>query len=155
MTRSWILIANSMRARLFAQEGSDALQEFADFTNPDGHYRNHGTYPDRLPRTQESSGNARHAIEPHTNQRDKSQQAFARQLCDVLEEGRVARRFDRLVLIATPRFLGLLHGRLSKSVARMVELEIRHDLTTLTPLQLESRLSTRAEASPDSSQPSV
>ena len=76
MSQTWILVADGARARLFARAADGALTEIACHTNPDG------SAPQRhlgaLPRTQESHGSARHAIEPHTDEHDKSQQRFAR-----------------------------------------------------------------------------
>lgn len=147
MTRSWILAANGTRARLFAKDGSDLPVEVACFTNPDGHAPGRGMHADRLPRSQESANSARHAIEPHMNDRDKSQQAFARLLCDALDAGLQARHFDELVLLAPPRFLGLLHARLGKALKRQLSCEIGHDLTALGPGQLGERLAARRRMS--------
>ncbi|WP_257385457.1 host attachment protein [Tahibacter caeni] len=152
MARSWILAANGTRARLFVKDGADLPVEVTCFTNPDGHAPGRQAHADRLPRSQESANSARHAIEPHLSDRDKSQQAFARLLCEALDEGRMARRFDELVLLAPPRFLGLLHARLGKELKRQLKREIGHDLTSLGAAQLNERLAAGSEP-PSASQP--
>lgn len=148
MARSWILAANGTRARLFARDGCDPPVEIACFTNPDGHAPGRGMHADRLPRARESASSARHAIGPPPNDRDKSQQTFARLLCDTLDEGRQARYFDELVLLAPPRFLGLLHARLGKGLKQRLTCEMGHDLTALGPAQLGERLAAHLGTSP-------
>ncbi len=138
MSQTWILVADGARARLFARAADGALTEIACHTNPDG------SAPQRhlgaLPRTQESHGSARHAIEPHTDEHDKSQQRFARSLRDLLEQARTAQRMDRLVLVAPPRFLGMLHASFEAPLQRLVQRQIGHDLSALPPAQLRERL---------------
>ena len=64
MNKTWVLVADSKKARLFEYEHSrEPWAETACFVNTDD-----GRSPgfDRLPRVQESVGSARHAIEPRT-----------------------------------------------------------------------------------------
>jgi protein required for attachment to host cells len=144
MTKTWILVADGARARLFeAAAGDSPLAEVECFANPEGRAgaRRMGTGP--LPRVHESVGPARHAIEPHTTAREKVTDRFARILGEALERGRSERRYERLVLVAPPRFLGALHDHLGARLRGQLAGEIRRNLTALPPAQIRSRLPAR------------
>lgn len=141
MTTTWILVADGARARLFETTAAGAgLAEVDCFTNPEGRGPAARRVEDRLPRVHESVGPARHAIEPHTSAHDKAADRFARSLGEALERGRLDRRYERLILVAPPRFLGALHTHLDKPLRDCVAGEIRRDLTALPPDQIRSRL---------------
>lgn len=141
MLNTWILVADGTRARLFElTPPNKTLTEIACLTNPDGRAPGRQANTDRLPRVNESVGSARHAIEPHTSLREKSTNQFAHTVSDALERGRNDHKFDRLVLVAPSRFLGALHGNLSKSLVECVAGEFRRNLTALPPEDIHARL---------------
>lgn len=132
MTSTWILVADAARARVLETEKhGEPWTEVACFANPDGHAPGRDATTERAPRVQESMGTTRHAIEPHTSLRDKSSQRFARLLCDELGRGLASARFERLVLVAPPRFLGVLNGELGDALRKRVSGELHHDFTHL------------------------
>lgn len=144
MANSWILVADGAHARVFERiDDENALHEIACFANPDGRASGRSLSRGRPPRVQESSAETRHAIEPHTTLRDKSAERFARELCDVLERGRKEQRYERLVLVVPPRFLGTLHAILGKPLRDSVVGEYRRNLTTLPADEIASRLPRR------------
>lgn len=141
MKKIWILAADRVRARLFENQGVEgAVVEIASFVNPEGRLPTGSRGDSRPPRSFESVGAARHAIEPHTTPAEKVRERFARQLRDALEAGRVENRFDHLVLIAPPRFLGALRGVMGKNLSRHIIKEIEHGETELTPQQIAAHL---------------
>lgn len=141
MSSTWVLVADSTRARLFeVAPANKALSELACYTNPDGRAPGRKAATDRLPRVNESVGSVRHAIEPHTSLREKSTDHFAHALGETLERGRLEHSYDRLVLVAPDRFLGALRGNFSKDLSDCVVGEIRLNLTALPLHELHSRL---------------
>lgn len=123
MRTTWILAADRAKARLFSFDGDpDSITELEDFVNPNGHGRQPAQ--DRPPRTHDRQGASRHVIEPRTSPRDKADESFARELDSVLERGRVDHRYQDLVLIAPPRFLGALNAALSSHVRARVVAEL-------------------------------
>lgn len=142
----WILVANHARARLFElgrQDGEYELFEIETFVNPEGRGQERNQTTDRLPRVNESMNASRHAIEPHTSLHDKSADRFARELDEALESGRVTHRYERLVLVALPEFLGTLHARLNRHVCEHIVAEVPHELTTRRPEEIRSYLPAR------------
>lgn len=145
MGKTWVLVADRVRARLFEFENEKpALNEVEAFVNPEGRDPAGSRGDMRPTRSIESVGGARHAIEPHTTPEAKYADRFARRLHDALEQGRVQHRYERLVLVAPPRFLGALHGALGKNVRNRVVSEVRRNLTAMTPEQIREHLGEQA-----------
>lgn len=129
MNKTWVLVADSEKARLFEYERCRGpWSETACFVNAD---TTQGPLPERPPRVQESVGGARHAIEPRTDPKDKAATRFASTLAAALRSAHDEQRFTSLVIAASPRFLGTLHGKLDKSLQHCVSREIGRNLTTL------------------------
>lgn len=140
-TALWILVADHARARLFERAADGAgLTELRDLVNPDGRGPEHDRGTDRPARVHERMGATRHAIEPHTSPREKSAARFAREIRQVLEQGRAERRYEQLVLIAQPQFLGTLHASLDKQVRRCVAAEIDREMISKRPDEILASL---------------
>lgn len=147
MESTWVLVADRGRARLFKLVGEGSqLDELRSFANPDARVPAAEVVRDRKPRAQESMGSARHAIEPHTTLDEKVSERFARELEAVLEEGRVQHRYQRLVLVAPPAFLGTLNQVLGKQLRALVVLEVNKDLSALAPREIHAHIAERLPA---------
>ena len=141
MSATWVLVADSARARLFeTAEPEGLLCELGCYTNAESRDGARGLTHDRRPTVNESMGFARHAIEPHTTSREKAAGSFAHTLREVLEQGRNAHRFERLVLIAPPRFLGALRTAFGTPLREAVVAEIRRDFTQLSVEKIREQL---------------
>lgn len=140
MSATWIQVADSARARLFSLDEEHGLDEIQTFANAEGRLPARALQRDRPPRTHDRFGNGRHAIEPHTPVHDKSLTRFAGLLQSALERGRVEHRYDSLVLIAPPHFLGVLNTALDKHLRACVALEIGKDMTRATPDTIGAKL---------------
>lgn len=141
MKATWILVADRARARLFTP-GADghALVELKDFINPEGVHPAQAYGHERAPRTHERMGPARHAIEPHSTPEEKAAERFAHALVETLERGRVEHRFERLLLVAPPHFLGTLERVLGRQLRHCVAAQLDQDLTMLSPDAIQSRV---------------
>ena len=126
---TWILVADEGRDRLFEGAATDgALTELAGFAHPEAHHPE-ATARGHLPRVQESASSARHAIEPRITAEQKQAEEFARALSDILNDGRVEHRYQRLVLVAPPRFLGTMRAALDPQVSKLVTQTLNKDIT--------------------------
>lgn len=139
--KTWILVADEAHARLFESERANGeLLEVADFVHPEAHHADRG-HRDRLPRSQQSVGSARHGIEPRTSSEAKIRHEFAAELSDFLNEARVANRYDNLVLMAAPAFLGSVRSELDPQVARMVTHALDKQITDASMERIREELS--------------
>lgn len=144
MADTWVLVADSSRARLFEVAREDpALKEVAAFTNPEGRMAQRELVHDRLPRVNESMGRSRHAIEPHTTLKQKSTDQFVLRLSRELEQGRAAHSYKNLVLVAAPRFMGALRGALDDALRKCVVAEVKRNLTPMSPAKIREHLPPR------------
>jgi protein required for attachment to host cells len=140
-TITWILVADSARARLFFNDGpGKGVKSVSD------HVFQHPTPPgreimsDRPGRTFDSVGGGRHAKEPRTDPRKVEKRSFAHELAAMLDDGLKQGKFERLVLVAPPGELGLLRAELSEAVQKRVSAELNKDLTGLTPSEIPDHL---------------
>lgn len=139
--KTWVLVADEAHARLFESERANGeLLEVADFVHPDAHHADRG-HRDRLPRAHQSVGGARHGIEPRTSTEEKIRHEFAAELSDFLNEARVANRYDNLVLMAAPAFLGSVRSELDPQVARMVTHALDKQITDASMDRIREELS--------------
>lgn len=128
MEKTWILVAHRSGARLFENcgpgKGLDLLQ---NFENPAGKLKNQEIDSDKPGRHLDPRHN-RHGYGHDQEPIMHIAEQFARQLAAVLDKGRNSRRYARLVLVADPRFLGLLRGCLSTPTATLVRATLDKDL---------------------------
>jgi len=139
--KTWVLVADASRASILRIQGPDRqLQPVfkEDFVH--AHLASHEIGSDRPGRTFDSLGAGRHAKEPATDPAQVETERFAHQLAEVLETARKKQSITRLILVAPPRFLGVLRAALPEAVGTMVVAEVNKELTKLTPLELSERL---------------
>ena len=130
MSDTWILVADSARARLFSLEpGPRRLQEIGDFINAAARTPGHEQQTAPPARVHDRFGESRHAIEVRTPQKEKVAARFAAELKSALERGHAEQRCRQLVLIAPPRFLGTLNAALDEVLRESVVLKIAKNLT--------------------------
>ena len=161
MSATWILVADAARARIFNPQPpkprkkvdfagragrivpdkpqSDELEEVAALVHPDSELKGREIVSDAPGSFQERAG-GRHSGDPQTDLKHQAARSFATQVVAYLEKARQERRFDRLVLVAAPLFLGTLRERLTSPLRQMISLEIDKDYTKLRPGEIHSRL---------------
>jgi protein required for attachment to host cells len=103
---------------------------------------------DRPGRAFSSSTGQRHAIDGERSARRRDQEDFARRVADEIERSRHARTFDRVVLAAGPRMLGLIRAALSEPARACLAAEIAKDLVRFEGHDLLEHLPQRAVQRP-------
>lgn len=127
MTTTWILSANRSSASLFERNGKN-LRRLQIIEHPEGAMQNRETGTDAPGRSFDSFGQGRHAMGTVQEPVEHIAQQFALELAELLNKGRVAHAYDKLILIAEPKFLGLLRAALDKNTATLVFQTISKDL---------------------------
>lgn len=142
--KMWLLVADAGRARLFsADRAVGALTEIQDIVSPEARLRDQDLARDRPGRTFDRGGEGRHAMEPSTAPSETEAIRFAKDLGEILDQGRVDGRFLYVALIAPPQFLGHLRKSISAETAKQVVLEIDKDFTRDDAATLRERLPER------------
>lgn len=129
MPPTWVIVAESSRARIFAMRGlANPLQELEDLVNPAGSEPERALASDRPGRTTDSSARRRHAKEPQVSPREQVALVFAREIADRIEQGRTHGKFEKLIIVAAPEFLGLLRRSLTETSRQKIWKEVRKNL---------------------------
>jgi protein required for attachment to host cells len=144
MKRVWVVVASSTVARLFAAESAAGpLEELEEMVHPEGRLHERELVSDLPGRTFDSTGAGRHAKAAGVAPKEQETVNFAIQVAERLEAARTEGRFDALVLVAAPRFLGLLRGRLSPPTRERVILELDQNLVHLDGREIREHLPER------------
>ena len=130
MEKTWIVVAESTRARIFfAKNRVQPLEELHSLSFPEGRLRDQDIVTDRPGRTHESANDSRSAMEA-PDIRDQQQHEFAREICSYLEKGRNKNQYEALVLVAPPTFLGALRDVMNGHLGKMVTKTEQKNLAT-------------------------
>jgi len=73
-------------------------------------------------------GQGRHAMSPKQEPTEHIAQQFALDLAELLNKGRVTHAYDKLVLMAEPKFLGILRAALDANTAALVVQTVNKEL---------------------------
>jgi len=130
MKTTWILIAHRAGARLFEHRGREGgIVLLEDFPHPEGRLKNGEINADKPGRSLDSMRTGgRHAMAKEHLPTEVVAQRFAKELAGHLDHGRSQNRYERLVLVAEPRFLGTLRGALGAPTAALVDATVDKDL---------------------------
>jgi protein required for attachment to host cells len=155
MTITWIVAADASRARVLqVADREEKLVEVEDLVNPEGRMNDRELTSDAHPRFSGHGGlgkpGAATTSGPGSDRQEKSAvehqvELFARRIGDHLEKARTDHRYDRLCLVAPPRFLGALRKELSNEVRKLVAEELPKDLSWLGARDLERYFAERPE----------
>lgn len=118
MATTWIVAADSSRARFLQLAGRERLVELDSLLNPEARMHERELATEAPPQA--------HATD-----------LFAKRVGDYLDKARNDHRYDKLVLVAPPKFLGTLRRSLDKEVAKRVVGEMPKDLSWLKERELE------------------
>ncbi len=131
MSGTWIVVADSSRARFFSWEyRTEPLQELEGMVHEEGRMRDQDEISDRQGGLAGGHGEGGHPFEAPTDLKHHDMAVFAKQIADKLEHGRVNRDYNKLVLVAPPAFLGSLRSELNAHVLEMVSSSLDKNLVT-------------------------
>ncbi len=138
---TWCLVCDASRAHLFRTKPPGRPYELiASFDHPasrahvsdlvadtNGRMPAGGTRGVGVLGSRPGGVHGRPGAEPDTDPKDVEAQRFARDLAATLERGLDAHAYEALVLVAPPRFLGLVKATVSSQVAKRLEETIDKD----------------------------
>ena len=133
MANTWIVAADSSRARVLQVAGPQRLVEIDNLLNPDGRLEDREINTDARGRF--SGG---HTGEDDVGAAEHRTELFAKRVGDYLDKARTEHRYDELVLVAPPKFLGMMRKTLGKEVGKLVADQVPKDLSWFNARELES-----------------
>lgn len=143
MANILILVAENSRAKLLeADYPRSALREVKDFTHGQSRLSNRELTSESKPgRSFDSKGKGRHAMEPDTEPKEVEAQIFARELVGYLDGQRNnGHAFKKLVVMAPPKFLGLLRQTMPDTLRKLVSAEVNKSLVRKSAKEIQSEL---------------
>lgn len=143
----WILVSDAGRSRVFERNGARAdIVERTDLQMAMDLPKSSDLMTDRLPRTHESAGVSRHAMEPASDPNRELKKQMARQVSAMLLRQVQQGAYDHLVVVAPPAFLGDLRASFDHQVSERVTREFPKDMTKVPAHDLSKRLAELLEA---------
>jgi protein required for attachment to host cells len=139
MEKTWILVAHQAGARVFENRGpGNGIELVDEIEHPQGRERDGKIDTDRPGRSfrKNSSDPRRAAMSRSESPHERVVAGFARSLAQRLQQGRVHNQFQRLVLVAPPRFLGLLRSSLDGPTEQLVIGSLDKDLARAEEVEL-------------------
>lgn len=125
MHKTWIVVADSARARIFKRDGRwQELDEFRGLAHPESRLHNGDLRTGGRGEQQESTRQSSHASDWENTPAETEATRFAREVADALHKGRSGGEFEKLVLVAAPAFLGRLRDKLDPATAHCVVQEL-------------------------------
>lgn len=140
--KTWVVVADSSRGRIYVQDKPDnALIEVEDLIHTGSRLHAGDLVSDRQGRDGGAVGQSRHVIDARTGVKEHEVETFAKEIAERLDSARVAGKYQRLVLMAPPAFLGTLRANLSDMVRDLVVGEMDKSLVTHTAEEVQRYLS--------------
>jgi protein required for attachment to host cells len=123
--KALIVVADAARARIFKTvEKLTDMTEIEELTHPESRLRDKELGADPPVR----SANQKGSLQPRTFPKDYEEQSFAKELGKRLKELHIQLQYEELILIASPRFLGMLRNELDTTIERLLSRSINKEL---------------------------
>ncbi len=137
----WVVVCDGSKSLILENKGDAGLlnlvtREERKDDNPPTHLQG----SDRPGRSHASVGSGRSAV-GQTDWHDQAEQGFLTALAERLDRAARAGEVRGIVLVASPRALGMIRPQLSAAVAKLVHGEIAKDYVGMPVDQIEKRLS--------------
>jgi protein required for attachment to host cells len=140
MSTTWILVSNASIGRLFRNSGPNkGLELVQEFSHPQSREKNANLVSDR-PGHNPGAGNGHGSFVPATLPKEHEADLFALELARELDSGRIGNLYSRLVLVASPAFMGQLKRHLTDAVHKLVSDSVEKDYTRSTDKELSHHL---------------
>ncbi|MHB1286765.1 MAG: host attachment protein [Leptospirales bacterium] len=142
MSLTWILVSGKSSAMIYQTKGpGGSLDLLKSLSHPKSRMRNSELTTDGQGRNKNPAGSGSGPkLEGATSPQDAEATLFTKEVARELSGGRKQQKYDRLVLVASPEFLGKLRETLDSNVLEMVVGEINKDYLKLPLAELHEKV---------------
>lgn len=141
MADIWVLVADSSEARIYsARHLRSSLTLVDTLSHEIGRAHPRDVLAGPPGRVHDRFGAGRHSIDAGEQLKTEERGRFAREIAGRLADAHRQKKFERLVIMAAPTFLGSLRDSLSKSLSAAVVAEVPKDLVTHDVAAIEAHL---------------
>ena len=125
---TWFVLANRVESVIYADKKNQSFFFIERLENKEGKKMESELVSDREGRIGSSAGNSiRHGLEPKESKHEHLAKIFAKRIAEYLERAATEKKYDQLVLVAGPRFLGLLRSALKPNTIGLITHEIKRE----------------------------
>jgi protein required for attachment to host cells len=143
MAITWVVTADSAQAEFFEVDRiGGEFRTIQELTHAEALKKGRELTTDRPGRAFDSAGTGRHAMSTQVDPKEHEADVFAREICHYIEGARSKHRFERLIVIAPPDFLGRIRQQITPAANRMVVESIAKNLTGCNGTEIRARLKT-------------
>ena len=136
MSKTWVVVAESSRAKIFELEKRNApLKEISGFAHTPSRLHQKELTSDLPGRTP-----GRHKLIQQTTTKENASNEFARSIRNHLSSARNKGQFNKLIIMSPPSFLGRLRKQLGSAINKCVISEIDKNLVRHSTQDIQSHL---------------
>lgn len=126
--RSWYVVARRTEAVIYKEDAQHHFQFVYRLVNPRGRKPEIELDSDRPGRGASSAnGTFHHALDRSWNRHETVAKKFAKKIAQALTHAARQNRFDELVLVAEPHFLGMLRDEIPASLRAKIKHEVNRE----------------------------
>ena len=140
MARTWILVANASQAHVYQNDGPNkGLTRIKTLEHAPSREKGTDLTTDR-PGQQQGPNSGRGSFIGGKLPKEVEAERFALQVARHLDQGRTQNAYQRLILVASPHFMGLINQHLDPHVRQLVSDSIEKDYTKIKEKELAGHL---------------
>ena len=141
MPKTWVVVAESSRAKIFELDNRNTpLKELEGFAHTPSRAHEQKLTSDLPGRSQDSLGHGSHKMGSSNAIKDHESQEFAKTIGHHLDTARTKGKFDKLIIMSPPAFLGKLRKELSSETNKFVVSEIDKNLVRHSTQDIQEHL---------------
>lgn len=125
---TYIVVADAARARVFTRDALK-LEEKENLVHAEGRLHEGDLVTGTTGSIDESAANSRRDSRGDSVALDHEAEIFAKQIAERIYKARVDNSMDKLILVAPPRFLGVLRDKIDAPTKKLVIHTLDKDLT--------------------------
>lgn len=140
MKPTWILVADNTQARFFTVDtASSPLEELSQLSHEQGRLLD-TELTTAIPGKIKASNGIGHAFEQPTSPKHHEAENFAKDIVECLTAALNANKFEQLVLVAGPAFLGMLRKQLPDTLNKRICFALDKSIATQSTADIRSHL---------------
>lgn len=142
-TENWVLVADSVSARVYTQDSKHRFQPLNlihELDHFESKKKNQDLSSDRSGSFQAGGMTGRGSFVPRSDPKMNEIDKFARELAELLEDGRLQNLYNQIIIFAAPHFYGTLNKHVTKRVKDLVKKAVQKDYMHYTEPQLREAI---------------
>jgi protein required for attachment to host cells len=140
--RTWVLVADGARANVYERNGAGALSVVEGMAVHEHHPPSRDLGADKPSRAFESTGSRRSAMQPRQDLHETAEERFLKDTAERVEAAFDAMSFEKLILVAPQKALGILRNVLPKKLIDITVAQFPNDMTKANVKAIEELLAT-------------